>query len=365
MNHDETNKKQQNDVLVTNSSNILVTESDLNQYDVTKMTDFMGVYVQRKVQNLLKYSCEKSISNFTIANIGIINNLIQQGLVISQGNILLVPDFYNLPDDIKDKLKKRIYTIAESKQVDGNLRAVILNEKGVRVKDITLKKVLNNSKNFETITSIVDQMQMKQIHDTLASIQEIQKYQLDRDRDNSIFMPYADALDFIMLGKNEEFTKDKNDYFEKACDKMIEASNAVYTEISTASRHLVKNTKWSLFCRQSTIDTLLFILSNDLQLITIFTGLQMQLFDELGKRKQSICIYNKYQKTMLDYNRKKINEQGMTLFELIHDNYRYSKENIDFWYDFSKELEDKLLCTGNIIENKQIYLVSTEDIDDE
>ena len=39
--------------------------------------------------------------------------------------------------------------MGESKQVDGNLRVVKLNQEGVRIKDITLKKVISNPGNVE------------------------------------------------------------------------------------------------------------------------------------------------------------------------------------------------------------------------
>ena len=43
--------------------------------------------------------------------------------------------------------------------------------------DITLKKVINNPGTLETTRSIANQMQMKQIQDTLKGIQEMQSYQ--------------------------------------------------------------------------------------------------------------------------------------------------------------------------------------------
>lgn len=84
------------------------------------------------------------------------------------------------------KLKKGIYSIGESKQVEDNLRAVILDENGVRIKDITLKKVMNNPWNVETMRSIGNQMQMRQIYAKLSEIQEFQTYQIQRDRDRDI-----------------------------------------------------------------------------------------------------------------------------------------------------------------------------------
>ena len=88
------------------------------------------------------------------------------------------------------KLKKGIYSIGESKQVEDNLRAVILDENGVRVKDITLKKVISNPRKVETMHSIANQIQMRQIYAKLSEIQEFQTYQIQRDRDRDIIVPF-------------------------------------------------------------------------------------------------------------------------------------------------------------------------------
>lgn len=55
----------------------------------------------------------------------------------------------------------------------------------------------------------------------------------------------------------------------------------------------------------------------------------------------------------------------MSAIELMHDNYHYSKENTDCWYTFSKELEPALESTRLAIENKDVYIVSVEDVNDE
>ena len=51
--------------------------------------------------------------------------------------------------------------------------------------------------------------------------------------------------------------------------------------------------------------------------------------------------------------------------ELMHDNYHYTKENTDCWYIFSKELEPAFESTRRAIENKDVYIVSVEDVSDE
>lgn len=103
-------------------------KTDIDRYgrDITAMSDFFDEYVQQMSLALREQSILEIVSELPVANLGIINDVIQQADVILRGNITLLPDFENLPPDIKSKLKKGLYNVGESKQIDGNLRAVIL-----------------------------------------------------------------------------------------------------------------------------------------------------------------------------------------------------------------------------------------------
>ena len=347
--------------IIPSELHILITDADTNGYEISKMSDFMGLYAQQLSRALAESPFAEVVSSIPISDIGIINEVVQQASVISKGTVTLVPDFESLPSIIREKLKKGIYSIGESKQVDGNLRAVILDEHDVRVKDITLKKVTNNHATIDATRSIANQMQMKQIQDMLKGIQEIQSYQLDRDRDDSIYVPFFVARDHILDAQNATSIEERNVYLEKAADQMKIALNGVYTEMRTATMHLAKNTKWSFFHKQSTIDTLISNLSDDLQLATKFCGVQMQIYEALNKRENSKQVFDRYQAVMRDFITQEIGNRGMTAIELMHDNYHYTKENNDCWYTFSKELEPALERTQRIFENKQVYIVSVED----
>lgn len=351
--------------LIPSELHILVTEADTNGYEISKMSDFMGLYARQLTRSLSDSSYVEAVSGIPIADIGIINDVVQQAAVVIKGNVTLVPDFDNLPSDIKEKLKKGLYSIGDSKQVDGNLRAVIVDESGTRVKDITLKKVINNPGTLETTRSIANQMQMKQIQDTLVAIQEMQSYQLDRDRDRDILTPFFDARDYILRAQNATNIESRHAFLEKASDRMTTALNSVYAEMRTASLHLAKNTKWTLFHKQSSIDTLLSNLSDDLQLATKFSGVQMQVLEALGRREDSRLVLNRYQNVMHDFISEEIGGRGMSAIELMHDNFHYSKENTDCWYTFSMQLEPSLEKARQAIENKQVYIVSVEDVKDE
>ena len=129
------------------SKSLMLFKTDIDRYgsDITAMSDFFDEYVQQMTLSLREQSALEIVSELPVANLGIITDVIHQADVIMRGNITLLPDFENLPLDVKSKLKKGLYKVGESKQVDGNLRAVILDENDVRIKDITLKKVINDS----------------------------------------------------------------------------------------------------------------------------------------------------------------------------------------------------------------------------
>lgn len=351
--------------IVPSELHILVTDADMNGYEISKMSNFMGLYAQQLTRSLAESPFVEVVSNIPVADLGIINDIVQHATVVARGNITLVPDFDSLPAGIKEKLKQGSYSIGDSKQVEGNLRAVIVGENGNRVKDITLKKVNNNPEALATARSIANQMQMKQIQDTLKGIQEMQSYQLDRDRDRDILTPFFDARDNILYAQNATSIESRNQSLEKASERMTTALNSVYTEMRTASLHLAKNTKWPFFHKQSTIDTLLSNLSDDLQLATRFSGVQMQVLDALGRRADSMCVWEHYQNFMHDFITQEIGGRGMSAIELMHDNYRYTKENTDCWYTFSKELGPALERTRLAIESKDVYIVSAEDVNDE
>lgn len=155
---------------------IFKTEEDKTGVNILKMSNFFDGYVHEMMISICDSSTLQDITQLPIVDLSMIEDVINQADVITQGNVILLPDFDNLPSDVRIKLKKGIYSIGESKQVEDNLRAVILDENGVRVKDITLKKVISNPRKVETMHSIANQIQMRQIYAKLSEIQEFGSY---------------------------------------------------------------------------------------------------------------------------------------------------------------------------------------------
>ena len=191
---------------------IFKTEADITSRDITQMSNFFDGYIEQMSLALREESAIEVLSEIPISDLSIINEVVQKARILLKDNVTLVPDFDNLPLDVKKKLKRGLYTIGESKQVDGNMRAVIVDENRTRIKDITLKKVVSSPENLETARKIGDQIQMKQIYVKLAAIEEFQTYQIERDRDQQIIVPFLDARTFILRAANANSPDEKKTY---------------------------------------------------------------------------------------------------------------------------------------------------------
>lgn len=228
---DERTERHQNEIVDAESRKPLVIfKTDIDRYgrDITAMSDFFDGYVQQMALTLREASALETVTEFPVADVGIINDVIHQADIIIKGGITLLPDFDNLPVDIKDKLKKGLYKVGDSKQVDGNLRTVILDENNVRVKDINLKKVLSNFGNIETARSIVNQLQMRQMYAKLAKIQEFQTYQLEKDRDRDIIVPFLDARSLVLEAETKDMEEERIQLLKEADGKIRTAQNGAY-----------------------------------------------------------------------------------------------------------------------------------------
>ena len=341
---------------------IFVTDVDKYGTDVTEMSNFFDSYIQQLTCVLSTNTAVNVIENIPIADLGIINEVVHHAAVMMNGEYGYVPDFDSLPYDIKDKLNKGIYKIGESKQVAGNVRAVIMDENDVRVKDITLKWLKNNPDTTEAIRSIANQAQMRQISAKLNAIQELQSYQIDRDRDRDIVTPFLNARDYILRAQEGE---NREENLKKATDELTKAVNAIYTDFSTASKHIAKLASRPIFQQRKELMMYIEFLTQDLQLATKYVGVQMHVFDYLGDRASSNQALEGYQHVMRDFFTKSINKKGQSAATLIHLNYPYGENNLNWWHKFAVDMEPVLQADLKSIEAKGMYLVSVVDVRDE
>ena len=351
---------------------IFKTKADRYGHNITEMSNFFDGYIQQLSTTLRERAGLEILTEIPVANLGIISDIVRQTDIITQGNITFLPDFDSLPIGIKKKLKKGIYTIGKSKQVDGNLRAVVLDENGVRIKDITLKKVLNTHGSVETARSIGSQIQMRQIYTTLADIQEFQTYQLERDRDRDIIVPFLDARSLVLEAETHIFEDERIRLLKEADGKIRTALNSIYADIETTAKSLARRTGMPLLLPGKTCNKYMKYLTSDMQIATKYVGVRMQLLEYIGETKTAQVVLQQYQHVMYDFLTKSITRKGLSTADLLHNYFPYDRSNLNCWYTFSKEMKPILesgIRTMELSMNdnycNEIYIVAVEDIGDE
>jgi hypothetical protein len=206
---------------------------------------------------------------------------------------------------------------------------------------------------------------MRQIFAKLDAIQELQSYQIDRDRDRDIVVPFLNARNNIVRAQTRGTLEDNRENLKKATDELTKAINAIYTDLSTASKHLAELTRKPIFQKTDQIQTYIGYLTLDLQLATKYVGVLMHIFDYLGDRASSDLAFEAYQHIMHDFFAKSINPKEQSAVALIHQYYPYNKNNRDWWLKFARDMEPVLQADLKSIERKEIYLISVEDVRDE
>lgn len=338
---------------------ILVTEADKHGMDIAKMSNFFDGYIGQLTCSLCERGELEVVASIPIADLSIVNDVVHQANAVMKAGVSYLPDFEHLPTEIKEKLKKGIYKLGESKQVDGNVRAVILNENGVRIKDITLKQVKNTPDTIATERSIANQLQMRQLSAKLDTIQALQNYQLDRDRDRDILGPFFEARKCILNAQEQKTIERQQEYLKLATEKLTKATTNAYLEMLTASRHLVRWTRLPIFQPRTLINRWMNEIAQDMQLTTKFVGLQVQVYERLGDKGSSQATLEQYSSFMDAFFTNPMTRDGLSAADVIHMNFPYSTENLDGWHKLKEEVRPLKLAGES---KDKTYLISVEDI---
>ncbi|MBE5782581.1 MAG: hypothetical protein E7329_04605 [Clostridiales bacterium] len=340
---------------------IFVTDADRYGSVIADMSDFFSGYIQSQTATLSNLCATEVVASFPMADIAIMGDLIHHAEMLTAGEYTFLPDFDKLPIAIKSKLKKGLYTIGKSKQVDGNWRPVILDENGVRVKDITLKRVLSNPDALETSRNIANQMQMRQIYAKLNEIQEMQDYQIDIQRNQAIVVPFLNARTAILDAQNSLTIEEQQKHLERAYDYLDTAINGLYADMRSVGDRLVKQIRWPLFQNRKQIQTFIGFITTDLQLASKFVGVHLQVCEHLGRPDSAANCLERYRHNMKSFCNTSVNTKRQTLANIVHLYFPYTEKNRDFWLDFSEGIIPALDKASCLTANSEIYLVSTED----
>ena len=319
------------------------------------MSNFFDGYINQLCLDENKSSNLQIAKNVTTSKIGLVKETINKGKTLIKSDMILVPDLDNIDTEIKEKLKKGIYSIGESKQVDGNLRAVIVDENNKIKHQITLKQQKDIPQDLSSKLEV--QIQLREIFNKLIEIQEMQDYQIRLEKIRDFVNPFLRARDIIVLAEEEIDLEERKRQYLEADNYIDKALIAVYSDIEETSKQFIK----SLSNQISGLNREKYMkfIVEELQISTKYVGVQVQLLEYLGNEKKAKWILDKYNDTINDFFTLPRIKNKMTLADLFQDYYPYAKKDKNMWYNLKKEyLENIKLLDTSKNENKNIYIIS-------
>lgn len=334
---------------------IFKTEADRKKQDISLMSNFFDGYIEQL--SLIKNETVELqiVKNMTVSNISLIKEAINKGNILIENDMILVPDFDNLDVEVKEKLKKGVYSIGESRKVENNLRAVILDENNTRIQDITLKRQKNITQDISS--KLETQIQLREIFNKLVEIQEMQEYQLRLEKNRDFINPFLRARDIIVLAETENDLEARKKQYLKADEYIDDALTAIYSDIEETAKQFVKCLN-NPIARRNKNKFMEFIVE-ELQLATKYVGVQMQLLEYLGNDQKAKNIFDKYNYIINDFFTLPRTKNNMSLADLFQDYYPYDRNSKNIWYNLKEEyIESQKMINCCINKDKEIYIIS-------
>lgn len=395
-----------NDVANTNKGEYELIENNLSAFNLFKSEEDKKTTDIFAISSPFEYALPQLIDNNTslnLANIIDINgeplfNFVDRHLnpkpkVYDKKNDNFYElDFASLSEKTKKKLENGTFKVGNSKKINGNYRAVIVDttKNNVRVEDVTLKKVEKKSNNTDD-SSRVDlstQVQLKQIYDLLLDMKASQEFQINWDRNNSILPPFFSARTKVLQALNTVSLEEKIHLLNEANTYMEDSVSAIKADLISNKEEIIKRTKQVDYLYDSLKRHADFIL-NDTEIMTKIVG--MQLYIDLSLNNKAMALerltsYNGVMELLTQpdittsrglllnllqkiprINRAKWlkNSDKISLLELINSHYKYGKNDIDLFINLQEKLHEAN-DTNNIfltnLENKKLEIGDKSDV---
>lgn len=395
-----------NDVANTNKGEYELIENNLSAFNLFKSEEDKKTTDIFAISSPFEYALPQLIDNNTslnLANIIDINgeplfNFVDRHLnpkpkVYDKKNDNFYElDFASLSEKTKKKLENGTFKVGNSKKINGNYRAVIVDttKNNVRVEDVTLKKVEKKSNNTDD-SSRVDlstQVQLKQIYDLLLDMKASQEFQINWDRNNSILPPFFSAKTKVLQALNTVSLEEKIHLLNEANTYMEDSVSAIKADLISNKEEIIKRTKQVDYLYDSLKRHADFIL-NDTEIMTKIVG--MQLYIDLSLNNKAMALerltsYNGVMELLTQpdittsrglllnllqkiprINRAKWlkNSDKISLLELINSHYKYGKNDIDLFINLQEKLHEAN-DTNNIfltnLENKKLEIGDKSDV---
>lgn len=395
-----------NDVANTNKDEYELIENNLLAFSLFKSEEDKKTTDIFAISSPFEYALPKLIDNNTslnLANIIDINgeplfNFIDKHpnpkpkVYDKKNDNFYELDFANLSEKTKKNLENGTFKVGNSKKIDGNYRAVIVDttKNNVRVEDVTLKKVEKKSNNTDD-SSRVDlstQVQLKQIYDLLLDMKASQEFQINWDRNNSILPPFFSARTKVLQALNTVSLDEKIHLLNEANTYMEDSVSAIKADLISNKEEIIKRTKQVDYLYDSLKRHADFIL-NDTEIMTKIVGMQLYIDLSLNNKAMALERLTSYNGVMelltqpdITTNRglllnllQKIprinrdkwlkNSDKISLLELINSHYKYGKNDIDLFINLQEKLHEANDTNNTFLtnlENKKLEIGDKSDV---
>ena len=342
--------------------NIFIGEEDKKGTDLLAMSDFFEVFIG-KIEVEMGTDTAWEVFHNIEGFIGEIAAAIKGGFDISNMG-MLVADYSHFSQDVIDGIKEGIYHVGQSKEVAGNLRPAILDENEHLVKFFTLKKAVNPSSVLANISTLSMQASLQRISSQIENIGRDVKGMIDFARREALSNKFIYARDKIMLAATA--SEDERDTYLKEADTyLMEGLTDLYSDINAQVKELadIKGP----FASLKTIDVILSYINEDMQMIPRYVGLRVYLLNYRGNTEDANRILGEYRYHLQTLAERKLGDGKHTALELIHKNYPYEAENIDFWLEKPRQMLGVIGSYETLLEqkDKDIYYIDVEEHEDE
>ncbi len=272
----------------------------------------------------------------------------------------LVADLDALSKEILQKIKQGVYKIAESKQIDGNLRAAVVDKKGKIIKQITLKHAAGNKIVAGDLNTLAVQAAFRQITQQLECIDAGVTYLITLNRRRDFQTPFFDAVRKIIEAQNATEEADRKDRIQKAIDDLNHGLDGLYGDLDDCIKTL--KGRWIPIASKRNLD----YIADDMVYIPQYVALLSYLYNYQGKQDLAREAIKYYRDEINQFVNKQVTK-GYTAAQLLHSHYSYTEKNRDFWIDGISRIQSEmatlnLLPTSERAEENPVYYLTFEDI---
>lgn len=339
---------------------IFISDQDRHSMDIRAMSDFLSNRITDLTLELID-GTQAPIVPFKPADIVLIDQVLRNGRPVVKDEYEYLLDFDSLPKDILKKFREGKYKLGASKQVENNLRAVIVDETGTRVKDVTLKREKRSAANGEAMQDLAIQAQLKQMDAKLDTILELQGYQIDFARNNALVAPFFNARDQVVHAQSEEDPQLRRRYLDEAVKMIEEAMNNAYLDIETIKKHFLRLTSWPVPFREGIVNRYIGYITQDLQLLARYNGVLQQILEFIGKHEDKKAAFERYRCFMLGFYTEAVGRKKLPLALQIHSVFDASQAlDKNVWKNMTDELVPVL---RNLATIQEALIISMEDND--